>query len=235
MGIVTGQEIADNVAGLMNDTDRVRWTDADYLVWLNEGHREAVMIKNDSYITNASVLLTPSATRQDLPADGMMLIDVTRNMGADGNTPGKALRVGSKESLDAQLPNWHNDPADAVNGIGNYMYDPRDPYRYYVYPQAPATDWYVELVYAAVPPALTSLSETIYLRDVYANALIDYLIYRANSRDEVDGQPHPAAMLHYQKFSGAFGLKGREEVQNNPNQTTRPPAPVPAASASKPG
>ena len=219
----------------MNDTARVRWTDADYLVWLNEGHREAAMIKNDVYTTNASVILLPGVTRQALPEDGLMLLDLTRNMGADGNTPGRAIRVTAKDSLDAQLPEWHNDAADPVNGIANFMYDPRDPYRYYVYPQAPATDWYVELVYAAVPPVMASLADVILLRDVYANALIDYLIYRANSRDEVDGQPHPAAMLHYQKFSGAFGLKGREEAQNSPNLTTLPPAPVPAGAAAKPG
>lgn len=218
----------------MNDTARVRWTDADWLEWLNDGHRDACLIKNDVYVVNSSILLTPSVTRQDLPPDGLMLMSLTRNMGADGLTTGRAIRVAARDALDAQVPGWHSDPEDLINGILNYMYDPRDPYHYYCYPMAPSTAWWAELVYGAIPPDMPTLGDVILLRDVYANALLDYILFRANSRDEVQGQPNPAAQMYFQKFTAAFGLKGREEAQNSPNLTTTPGAPVPAAAAAKP-
>ncbi len=220
MGTITGQELADNAAGLVNDTGRVRWTDADWLVWLNDGHREAANKKNDVYVTTSATLVTPSSTRQELPADGLQLMSVVRNMGADGLTPGRAIRIADREILDTHFPNWHNDAADAVNGVTNYMFDPRDPYHYYVYPQAPATAWYVEVVYGAIPPDMASLGDTILLRDTYGNALLDYMLYRAYSRDRVYGEVNQAGAEYYTSFLSGLGLKQQEESQNNPNLTT---------------
>jgi hypothetical protein len=130
MGTLTGTNLADTAAGLIHDPLRVRWTDTDWLTWLNDAQREAVHVKPDIYTTNQSILLTRASTKQALPDTAIQLLEVVRNMGADGATPGSAVTVVSKETMDNTVPTWH---ADAATGeVDNFVYDPRDPLRFYV-------------------------------------------------------------------------------------------------------
>lgn len=220
MGTLTGQSIADNAAGLLHDTAKTRWTDADYLIWLNDAQRQATVFDSTIHTENTAVLLAPNATKQTLPATANMLVNVIRNMGADGLTPGNAVAIASKDHLDAQVPTWHVDAADPVGGIANYMFDPRNNKVFYVYPQAPATAWYVELVYHGLPPALTALADPIGLDDQFANALLDYVLYRAYMRDNVYGEIHPAAQTHFVQFVSQLGANAVAEMMNNPNLMT---------------
>lgn len=234
MGTITGQSIADNAAGLLHDVAKTRWTDADYLTWLNDAQRQAVLLDPSIFTVHESFALTADKTEQTLPTGANTLMSVSYNLGADGLTIGRAVRVVAKDALDAQVPTWHTDPADAVNGITDYMYDPRDRDHFYVYPKAPATAWYVELVYGGTPTALTALADPITIKDLYANALLDYLMYRAYMRDNVYGEIHPAAMNHFQLFVTQLGSRAAQALMNSPNLVTPAAQPTPAASATKP-
>jgi hypothetical protein len=232
MGTITGTTLANNAAGLMHDADKVRWTDADWLQWLNDGQREVLVLKPEANIINQSMLLAPSTTRQTLPTGGVQFLEVTRNMGADGSTPGGAVRVVSREALDAAVPNWHSDAATGL--ISNYMFDPRDPLHFYVYPQAPASDWYLEVTYSAIPAEMSALTETIGLEDIYANALVSYMLYRAYQRDAEYAQNAQLALMSYQSFVAAITGKTETELTRNPNLSTAEPTLAPQGVAGKP-
>lgn len=220
MGTITGQSLADNAAGLLHDVAKTRWTDADYLIWLNDAQRQATIYDSAIFTTNTAVLLSPSSTKQTLPAGGNMLVSLVRNMGSNGTTPGRAIAIASRDHMDVQVPEWHTDLADPTNGIANYMFDPRDNKTFYVYPQAPATAWYVEMVYHDTPPALAQLADPIGLDDQFANALLDYLLYRAYMRDNVYGELHPAAQQHFVQFVAQLGSNAMAEMMTNPNLMT---------------
>ena len=234
MGTITGQSIADNAAGLIHDTAKTRWTDADYLIWLNDGQRQAVLLDPSIFVTHSSFLLTPDKTEQQLPADNVELMDINYNLGADGLTIGRAIQIASKQDLNLTVPTWHTDAADPTNGVVNYMYDPQDRDHFYVYPKAPATPWYVEIVYSATPTALPNLTTAITIKDIYANALLDYLLYRAYMRDDVYGEVHPAAQVHLQQFALQLGARAAQALANNPNLVTAPQRPETPAAAGKP-
>lgn len=231
MGTITGQSLADRAAALVHDVSKVRWTDTNWLRWLNDGQREAVLAKPEINTTNISVQLTAGMSKQTLPSDAVALIDVVRDMGADGSTPGKAVRIVSKEAMDQAIPDWHTSIGNGY--VTNYVYDPRDPKTYYVYPN-PGSPRYVELRYAQLPADLTSLSDSINIDDVYANALLNYMLFRAYSMDSVYADHINESQAYYQLFLSAIGVTTSNELRDNPNRTTGPYSESSHAAAAKP-
>lgn len=217
MATVTVQSIIDKAEILLQDTTNVRWSAAELVDWLNDGQREVALHKPESTAKNIAVILTAGSTKQALPTDGISLLRITRNMGAGGTTPGDGIRLVQRADMDAQVPTWHSD-TNTAGKIKHYVFDPRDPKTYYVYPKAPATAWYVELAYSAVPGDCVA-GGTIHLDDIYANALLDYVLYRAYSKDAETGNGQ-RAIAHYTAFANALGVKSQAEAAQNPNANT---------------
>jgi hypothetical protein len=186
----------------------------ELLGWLNDGQREVVILKPNSHVKNLAVRMT-AGTKQSLPADGVQLIDVVRNMGTDGNTPGRAIRIVMREILDAQVPNWHI--ATAAAEAKHYVYSLLDPKNFYVYPPQPsANQGYVEMVYGAAPADAT-LNGPITLDDIYQNVLVDYILYRAYSKDTEYAADQNRAATHQNAYIAALTGKAKVEVGANPN------------------
>lgn len=214
MGTITATTLLGKAQTILQDTTGIQWDLAELLGWLNDGQREVLIYKTNAYVVNKSVQLA-AGTKQALPADGIQLIDVARNMGADGNVPGRVVRIATREVLDAAMPNWHNAKASAE--CRHYLYNPLDPKRFYNYPPQPAAgQGYVEMIYAAVPPDLTQLSDAIKLDDIYQNPLIDYVLYRAYSK-QTDGGDASLAVSHYSAFTSSLTGKTQAETILNPN------------------
>lgn len=203
MPTVTAQNILDRAEIILQDTTNIRWPEAEELLWLSDGVREIVLARPDSYVQTAPVALA-AGTRQTIPAAGHMFIKATRNMGTGGTTPGRALRKVPMDLMDSQTPTWHT--ATASTTILHYMSDPRDPRAFYVYPPATAGTQ-VEITYAATPPAITSTSTVIPIDDIYANPLLDYVLYRAYSKDASDIGNKDRAVAHRAAFENTLGLK----------------------------
>jgi len=221
MATITGQSLVTKAQTLIQDNTGVRWPRDELLGYLNDGQREVVLLRPEASVTNASKVLTANSTKQSLPADAVMLIDVPRNMGAAGTTAGRVIRIVSREILDAQYPNWHVD-ANAGGDIRHFTYDPRDPKTFYVYPKSPATSLFVELVYASSPVATDDAGAVIGIDDIYANALVDYILYRAYSKDAEYAQNSQLAVAYYTAFANALGIKTNTDLQRNPNMSALP-------------
>lgn len=215
MATIQVNSIITRAGTLIQDATNVRWPTDELLNWLNDGQREIVLLKPQASVKNESMSLAVGSTKQSIPAAGVMLIDVSRNMGSGGSTPGDAIRVTSREVLDAQRPSWHSD-ANADGKIKHYMFDPRDPKNFYIYPKAPASPWYVEVIYSAAPTDC-SAGGAIQIDDIYANALLDYVLYRAYSKDAEYAQNAQLAVAHYQAFSNSLGVKTQNELAQNPS------------------
>jgi hypothetical protein len=168
---------------------------------------------------------------QNLPADGIRLLDISRNMGTDGQTPGRAVRVVERRVLDAQTPLWHTDPAGPE--VKHYMFDLRTPKNFYVYPRPPASPAVqVEIWYscspADLPPPTTNIitdaamNTVLSIDDIYANTLQDYVAYRAYSKDAEYTANAQLADLHYKMFGQALGLKTQSDDAVSPNKKLFP-------------
>lgn len=213
MGTITCQSLIDKAQIVLQDVSGERWDDNELLGWLNDGQRAIVLLKPTSYVVTAAVRLV-AGTKQTLPADGVQLFDVVRNMGTNGTQPGRAVRLTDRDNLDTRVPNWHSmDPTDEVR---HYMASATNPKTFYVYPPNTGNGW-VEEAYGAVPPAVT-LGGTISLDDIYATALIDYMLYRAFSKDTEFGDP-VRANSYLNSHLTAIAGKARVEGGANPNNT----------------
>lgn len=214
MGTITVAATLSRVSMLLQDTTNIRWPLAELLDWLNDAQREIVLLKPNASTTNTAVQLA-AGTKQTLPADGVSLIDISRNMGTSGSTPGKGIRITMREILDAQLPDWHMSTASAE--VKHYVYSPLDPKTFYVYPPQPvASRGYVELIYSA-SPADATLGGAINVDDIYQPVLIDYILYRAYSKDTEYAADVARAQGYQQSFFGALTGKLKGEAMTNPN------------------
>lgn len=218
---ITGGQIITRAADILKDDGNIRWVLTELVRWLNTGQRMIVMYRPDAKYTVSAVKLV-AGTKQTVPEGGLKLIDVSRNMGADGETPGRAIKLISKELLDAQDPNWHV-TANATGVIKHYVFDVRTPLDYYVYPQVPAApDVYVELAHSVMPAELMDADDDIDVPDIYEDPLLNYLLSRCYAKDASYAGDTNRAAIYYQMFLGSLGIKTKIDVTGSPNTNQRP-------------
>lgn len=215
MGTMTGQQIFNRVGIVLQDKAHTRWpVDSELLLWLNDGQREIVNFRPDANTITAPLTLLANSSKQELPAAAIRLVDIVRNLGSDGFTPGKMIRLASRMSLDSHVPDWHR--ARAAAEVKHYVFDPITPKIFWIYPRV-ASPMKVEVQYSAAPADVTSASRPITLDDMYANALIDYILHRCYAKDADDTRSDNAAVLHYQAFQNALGVRTQNDGAMNPN------------------
>jgi hypothetical protein len=197
---------------ILQDEQYVRWTGPELLAWLNDGQREIVLHKPNAYVKTAAFVLQ-AGSKQTLEADAVSLIDIPRNVN------GPAVRVVSREILDAHSPGWHTmSPATAIK---HYMYNPLDPKVFYVYPPATVSPnpVNVDLVYAGLPADVENLpNATILVEDIYATALVNYMLYRAYSKDAEYAANAALSQGFYGQFMALLGAKLTSETATAPAQ-----------------
>ena len=218
MGTVTAKTIIDKASVQLIDLANIRWTRSELLDWLNDGMRQIVLIQPSASSTTVSKKLD-AGTRQSLPTGGWLLLQMYRNMGTSGTTPGRAIRIVSRELLDNFNPNWHT--ATAAAEVRNYIYDTQDQTAFYVYPPNTGTQ-YVELNYSAQPVDLTSETAVIPIFAIYQSALVDYILYRACSKDAEYAPGLQLSQGYLTTFAAAVGGKAQTEVSNDPVQALNP-------------
>lgn len=218
MGTITAGAIITKARDILQDTSAVRWTDNEALRWLSEGQRYITLHRPDASSTIGNIQLV-GGTRQTLPASALRLLDIVRNMGASGSSPGAPIRMIDRDILDAQVSDWHSQTAQSV--IKHYVYDERSPKTFYVFPPATAGIW-VEAVWSTAPAELTSTSSAIAIDDIYEPVLLDYLLYRAWSKDaEYAGNAERAA-FYITACNNALGIKMQADVAMAPRANTPP-------------
>ena len=218
MGTITAQSIVDKAELILQDNTNVRWLAAELLDWLNDGQREAVRLAPEAYVLTESVLLNVGTQQslEDLPLTGtpLRLIDIPRN------TTGRAIRPVDRRVLDVQNPDWHTDVAAAKSL--HYTFDSRNPKAFYIYPAANGTTTTVDVVFSASPADVAIITGTITVDDIYAPSLVDYVVYRALSKDAEYASNFELAAAHYTAFERSVIGKAPSDLTVEPTPGTRP-------------
>jgi hypothetical protein len=219
---ISALSIIRRVVETLQDTTSIRWPVAELVRYLNDGQREVVLYRPDSMVTNSTVTCV-AGSKQTLPANGAKLIEVIRNSGTK-----RAVRLTNREILDAQMPGWH--ALAGQNEVLHYMYDPRDPRVFYVYPPA-TTSAQLDIVYAAYPtdvvePAdgatYTAVTGNISLPDIYGNVLQDYILARCYMKDSEYAGNAQRAQAHYTLFANALGIELKGTLDFSPKPVGNP-------------
>ena len=222
----TVQSVIDRVQTVLQDTTGVRWpVVAELVLWINDAQREVALLKPDASAVNATITLA-TGTKQDIPSGGNRLLKVVRNMSAASNGVGKrAVRLVDAEVLNSQTPDWH-DPtvsgdAAHTNIVKHYIYEEANPRNFYVYPGVQGNA-YLEIVYSANPTAVTQ-SDNLSIPDIFANAIMNYVLYMAYMKDAEYAGNQQRASSHFQLFTASVTGKGQIDAVTNPNMERRAP------------
>ena len=194
------------------------------MLWVNDAQREIALLKPDASATNVTVELD-DGTKQSIPSAGNRLLRVVRNMSSILNsaTGRRSIRLVSREILDSQTPDWH-DPSvtgDAAHGtvVKHYMYDEQDPRNFYVYPGV-SGNAFVEIIYSANPATVTA-SDDLSIPDIYANAVMNYVLYMAYMKDAEYAGNSQRAANHFQLFTASVTGKAQVDLITTPNAESR--------------
>lgn len=198
--------IITDAGTILNDVGAVRFTNAELLSWLNAGQVEiATRVPNSSTVTRSVQLI--SGVKQAAPADALRMVEFIRNMGSDGNTPGPSIYQIDRKDMDAYERGWASDTPN--RNVLHAMYNAEDDNEvFYVWPPQPDTQQnYIEIIYSQTPAYLTSINSQISLSDYYRNPLLDYILYRAFSKDSEFANQAERSQIHYKAFADYLGIK----------------------------
>lgn len=202
-------DILQRAAIILNDEEFVRWTKPELFAWLNDAACEVVLRRPAAGAVTAEIELA-AGSLQSLPAGGIELLDVVRNVG------GKPVRRTDRQLLDDSMPSWQQ--MKPVSAIKHYTFDERTPKVFYVYPPARA-GVKVEALYSAAPPAVAADDDMLQLDRAYIGPLVSYILYRALAKDAETSNGQLAA-AHFQAFAEALGSNNEVTTAVSPNMAS---------------
>jgi hypothetical protein len=222
----TVQSVIDRVQTVLQDTTGVRWpVVAELVLWINDAQREIALLKPDASAINETITLA-DGTKQDIPSAGNRLLKVVRNMSAaSGGTGKRAVRLVDAEVLNGQTPDWH-DPTVAgdaahTNIVKHYIYEESNPRNFYVYPGVSGAA-YLEIIYSSNPTTVAQ-GGNLSIPDIFANAVMNYVLYMAYMKDAEYAGNSQRANSHFALFTNSITGKGQIDAISNPNMERRAP------------
>ena len=207
MGTLTAASIINKAVIQLNDLSAVRWTRAELLTWLSDAQRVMILAAPSTGETTGMVTTVPGI-KQTIPMDGWLLIRANRNMGSSGTSSGRVLQLVQEEELTKNNPTWSSDTA--TGSAVAYSYAPILKNVFWVYPPADASGNKIEVVYSQTPTELTTESSVITVLDVYEPALLDYVMYKACSKDAEYAAGLQLAAGYLSTFNAMLGIIDKE-------------------------
>ena len=209
-------DILDRAGIILQDNTNVRFPNEELLKFFNDAQKEVVLHRPDAKMVNTTFDCA-TGSKQTLPSAALRLIEIVRNVG------GRAITQVQRRILDETLPNWH-ETAAGTNKIEHFVYDPADPKNFYVYPKAASGTHSLEIVFSSSPSEIaisnfSSDTSVISVDDVYANCLLDYVLYRSYQKDSEFAGNAQRAMMPYQSFATALGIKTQADSATTPVPT----------------
>lgn len=181
----------------------VRWLDAELIRHINDASQAIVLLKPSAHSINTTMKLD-SGTLQEAPSDAILILDVVRNV------DGKAIRYVERGVLDASHPDWHD--ASTSREARHYMMEQNDPTHFYVYPPNNGSGE-VRIVYSAAPAKVGDADDDLPLPDTYVNSYVDYVLYRAYSKDADFAANRDLATWYYKSFTQGLGVRTQVETE----------------------
>ncbi|SDX73928.1 phage adaptor protein [Roseicitreum antarcticum] len=205
---------------MLQDGGGVRWPAPELCDWLDDGARE-IALQKPTATASTAVLELVEGTKQSLPEGYHKLLAVVRNVA------GRVVTPAVREVFDTQIPGWHDTAVLPFSATVMHVVDDMfDQSVFYVVPGNTGTGE-VEAIVSRLPEKITrpsggssildldSYTAAVAVPDIYQNALVDYVCYRAFSKDINVAGAAQRAQAHYQLFQQALGIKSQVEMAQN--------------------
>ena len=229
----TAREILQRAGILLNDTgeysDIRRWSLRELCDWLNDGLAAIALQKPSATARTVTLSLVPGVL-QTIPEKYVSILRPVRNVRNEysDRQPRRMITVVPEQQISSVQPDWHDDTyVYPEQQVKHFIFDEVNPRSYYVYPSNDGTGA-VEMVLCEQPELIKPIAgqdDTRYeaydvpvpIDDIYSGILLDYVLYRARSKDMQEAGSAQRAALHYQQFANALGTKLSAEANTSPN------------------
>ncbi len=205
--------LIDLVRRKIIDEDGDQLTDAELIQLYNLALFRIVTLVTSAY-TRTKIIQLLAGAKQTLPEGDFSVVNVLRNMGTDGQTPGRVIRATNMDVLEQIYPEWFTETPQAEVEDWAPVID--YPEQFYVVPPNDGTG-YVELQASTTPP-LTAWdaagvweNDTFPLRDNFTEAAINGILYMAYDDDSDIPGNTPRSQLYYQRFMASLGLQPADQ------------------------
>ena len=172
---MTPSEVIAEARRIIQDTlAPTRYSDTVMLGFVNQILKRTAMLRPDLFSAIADIPTSPNVVAQSCPADSIRLVEIFQVKN------GGAVVEANRRTLDQTSPTW----VSATPGAPvNYMRHVRNPNRYFLYPPPTAG---VVLVgeYVRSPPDYVIDQEITYPSDAYFPAVVDGVVFLAESTDD---------------------------------------------------
>lgn len=219
--MATIQSIIDRVTYVTKDVDHVRWTLPEISRWLNDAMDQITTIHPRASTIYATLTLAQGA-RQDLRLIDpnirwVRLHELVCNVVGSEPT-GAAIRQVPRPAVDLRSPNWRS-RAPTATVVKEYMLDERDTFTFDVNPPVAAGTKVLALASARANPCmavdedvLVDPDEEFPLAPGYDIPAVDYILFRAFSKDANEASYAARAQQHLQAFQLALGVENNDGV-----------------------
>ena len=190
---MTPQSPIATARDILNDTNATtyRQSDAEMLRYFNDGVREISLLQPGLFRAIGDFVCTPSQSEQAVSFTNAQAI--LKVLCIHGST---ALTEFDMEAMTAFTPGWR---ADTVGSAQQWCRVPGELLRFFVYPPAPATTQTLDILYVVSPTALAIGDTITEIPESMTPALVDYLVFRAESKDD-EHVNSGRATASYQRF-----------------------------------
>lgn len=211
----TANDYIVDAAELYADDSYDRISTTVWMRYLNAAIRALILVRPDAGAVVESVQLV-AGIKQTLPTNALRLLDIIRNMGADGTTAGKICAPASRHHINYSNLLWPAASGDTA--IENFSYDAEIPNIFYVTPPVHATTAvYVEMATSQLPTKITATGDTVGVNDIFFEPLIQYMLYKAYAADD-EGAEKQSAEDHFQKFLQLLGMEAATSKATGPEK-----------------
>lgn len=227
-----------------------RWPETELVRYINYGQLSIAKYLPQAGARIDAIKLQPG-TRQSIsvvaaasikPGDGsgaaeihgISLLDVIRNMGDDGLTPGRVVRVSDRYTRDTVDPDWHTRTGTVVR---EYVYDANTPKSFYVTPGiSSASNVWVEISWMAEPVRIPdggapgnelygydgTSTQLLGVHDVYVEDLQNYVLALAFMKSSKNTENLTRAQAHTQLFTQSINAQAAVITGVSPNLKALP-------------
>lgn len=208
-------DVIDDVRKTLNDNSEIRWTTDELISYLNAAMLQVALVRPDASAKTEAIQLV-AGTKQSIPSGGLRLLDVIRNMGTDGATPGYPVTPVDRTNLDLSNRLWHKTAGKTA--IKNFSFDEKTPKTFYCTPPVSSTTAvYAEISYSDSPTPVTAVGDTLPLDDVYRMPLHDWVLRMAFGKEIASSRSQALSARYENAFYQSLGIKSRADIAVTPN------------------
>lgn len=217
---ITAREVLEDAITILQDPSNVRWPLPELRNALNAGLRAMATLQPRS-TSKTQTLTLVEGTQQSLPAGVHLILRAVRNVS------GPEISPIDRDTLDHLIPDWHSTAVMPYGKMVQHLItDASDPEVFWVFPGNDATGQIICQVSKmptmvdtgeASATAIASYEITLDVADTYFNALVNYVLYKAFSKDiQMAGNANRAA-AYLSQFNQDLGITRAANVADGAN------------------